>query len=51
MKEKILLLNIYYEDSGYGKKLNFPPLGIAYISEYLDQRNPDWICIRRTRPG
>ncbi len=35
-KHKIVLINIYYSESGYGDKLNFPPLGIAYISEYLN---------------
>ena len=35
-KPQIVLINIYYSESAYGDKLNFPPLGIAYISEYLN---------------
>lgn len=31
----ILLVNLYYVQSGYGEKLNYPPLGIGYISENL----------------
>lgn len=38
-KNKIVLLHIYYKESGYGKKLHYPPLGIAYISEYLEKKN------------
>lgn len=34
-KHQIVLINIYYSESGYGDKLNFLPLGIAFISEYL----------------
>jgi radical SAM superfamily enzyme YgiQ (UPF0313 family) len=34
--DKILLVNFYYALSGYGPKLNYPPLGIGYISEYLE---------------
>jgi len=35
-KQPIILINIYYSESGYGDRLNFPPIGIAYISEYLN---------------
>lgn len=43
MKEKIVLINVYYSESGYGTKLNFPPVGLAYISEYLDVNKSDHI--------
>ena len=32
----VLLVNFYYPESGYGDKLLFPPLGLGYISEYLE---------------
>lgn len=32
---KIVLVNFYYPNSGYGTKLNYPPLGIGYIAENL----------------
>ena len=34
--EKILLVNFYYVLSGYGPKLNYPPLSIGYIAENLE---------------
>ena len=34
--ESVLLVNFYYPESGYGDKLLFPPLGLGYISEYLE---------------
>ena len=43
--EKVVLINVYYSESGYGDKLNFPPLGIAYISEYLDEKKIDHLII------
>jgi len=33
--KSVLLVNFYYPESGYGDRLNFPPLGIGYLSEYL----------------
>ncbi len=36
--KQIVLLNLYYAESGYGEILHYPPLGIAYISEYLDEK-------------
>ena len=40
-KHQIVLINIYYSESGYGDILNFPPLGIAFISEYLNLNDID----------
>ena len=40
-KHQIVLINIYYSESGYGDILNFPPLGIAFISEYLNFNDID----------
>ena len=37
--KKTLLVNVYYQESGYGEKLNFPPIGLGYISEYLHKEN------------
>jgi len=36
-----LLVNVYYAESGYGERLLTPPLGIAYLSEYLTARKVD----------
>jgi len=44
-KPQIVLINIYYSESAYGDKLNFPPLGIAYISEYLNFSDIDHYII------
>ena len=41
----IILINVYYSESGYGEKLNYPPLGIAYVSEYLDKNKIEHIVI------
>lgn len=38
VKEKIVLINVYYSESGYGDRLNFPPVGMGYFSEYLEQK-------------
>jgi radical SAM superfamily enzyme YgiQ (UPF0313 family) len=38
---KIFLVNVYYQESGYGDKLNFPPVGLGYISEFLDVKGVD----------
>ena len=40
-KTPILLVNVYYAESGYGDRLLTPPLGIAYLSEYLTARKVD----------
>ncbi len=40
-KEVIVLIHVYYPDSGYGDKLIHPPLGIAYISEFLEEKEID----------
>ena len=37
----IVLVNVYYAESGYGERLLTPPLGIAYLSEYLTARKVD----------
>lgn len=34
----VFLVNFYYPESGYGEKLFYPPLGIGYLSEYLETR-------------
>lgn len=34
----VFLLNFYYPESGQGAKLFYPPLGIGYLSEYLETR-------------
>jgi anaerobic magnesium-protoporphyrin IX monomethyl ester cyclase len=39
--KKIFLVNVYYPESGYGEKLNFPPVGLGYISEFLDLKGVD----------
>lgn len=36
---KVLLVNLYYKESGYGERLIFPPVGLGYISQYLEQEN------------
>lgn len=36
---RVLLVNLYYKESGYGDKLNFPPVGLGYISQYLEKEN------------
>jgi hypothetical protein len=35
----VLLVNLYYPESGYGEKLNFPPVGLGYLSQYLTAEN------------
>ncbi len=42
---KIALINLYYPESGYGDRLHYPPLGIAYLSEYLDEKKVDHCVI------
>src|SRR3989338_4211601 len=37
--KKVLLVNLYYKESGYGERLIFPPVGLGYISQYLEQEN------------
>jgi len=32
----VFFMNFYYPESGYGDRLFFPPLGIGYLSEYLE---------------
>lgn len=32
----VFLVNFYYPESGQGERLNYPPLGIGYLSEYLE---------------
>ncbi len=39
--KKIVLISVYYPESGCGERLEHPPVGIAYLSEYLDQNNID----------
>lgn len=34
----VFLVNFYYPESGYGDRLFYPPLGIGYLSEYLEAR-------------
>jgi len=36
---KILLVNLYYKESGYGDRLNFPPVGLGYLSQYLEMKH------------
>ena len=45
MNCSIILINIYYPESGYGEKLNYPPLGLAYLSEFLDKNDIEHIVI------
>jgi hypothetical protein len=33
------LVNLYYPESGYGERLNFPPVGLGYISQLLEAEN------------
>ncbi|MBW2974491.1 cobalamin B12-binding domain-containing protein, partial [Candidatus Woesearchaeota archaeon] len=40
-RKRIVLINVYYPESGYGDKLNYPPLGVGYFSEYLDEKGVD----------
>jgi len=40
-RTSIVLVNVYYAESGYGERLLTPPLGIAYLSEYLSERGVD----------
>lgn len=40
-RTSILLVNVYYAESGYGDRLLTPPLGIAYLSEYLTEKGVD----------
>ncbi len=35
----IVLINVYYAESGYGERLHTPPLGTGYLSEYLSKKN------------
>jgi len=35
----VLLVNLYYQESGYGERLNFPPVGLGYMSELLEAEN------------
>lgn len=35
--KKVLLVNLYYKESGYGERLNFPPVGLGYISQFLEK--------------
>jgi radical SAM superfamily enzyme YgiQ (UPF0313 family) len=37
--ESIALVNVYFTESGYGDRLHTPPLGVGYISEYLNKKN------------
>lgn len=34
----VLLINFYYPESGYGERLLFPPLGLGYLSQYLEEK-------------
>jgi len=34
-----MLVNVYFSESGYGDRLLTPPLGIGYISEFLDSKS------------
>ncbi len=36
---RVLLVNLYYKESGYGEMLHFPPAGLGYLSEYLEREN------------
>jgi len=36
--ESVFLVNFYYPESGYGERLFYPPLGIGYLSEYLEKQ-------------
>lgn len=37
--QSVLLVNLYYQESGYGERLNLPPVGLGYISQYLEAEN------------
>jgi len=37
--ESVLLINFYYPESGYGERLFYPPIGLGYLSEYLESFN------------
>ncbi len=37
--KKVLLVHLYYKESGYGEKLNFPPAGLGYLAQYLEKEN------------
>lgn len=39
--QSITLINVYFAESGYGDRLETPPLGLGYISEYLNTKNID----------
>ena len=39
--KSITLINVYFAESGYGDRLETPPLGLGYISEYLNTKNVD----------
>lgn len=34
----VFLVNFYYSESGYGERLIYPPLGLGYLSEYLENK-------------
>lgn len=34
----VFLVNFYYSESGQGERLNYPPLGAGYLSEYLESK-------------
>ena len=37
--ESVLFINFYYPESGYGERLLYPPIGLGYLSEYLESFN------------
>lgn len=43
--KKILLINLYYKESGYGERLNYPPVGLGYLGQYLEIENIDYDVI------
>jgi len=34
----VFLVSFYYPESGVGERLNYPPLGVGYLSEYLESQ-------------
>lgn len=43
--ESVLLINFYYPESGYGERLLYPPIGLGYLSEYLELFNIQTIVL------
>jgi len=32
------LLSFYYKELGYGDRLSFPPIGLGYLAQYLENK-------------